>query len=854
MKKAKKTVSLILTAVMLLSILITAPTTASAAITDITETGYSIPDETGFVEKLNQLRAKYPNGGTWSDTYYEDGEPKAYQCFGYANQMLYEVFGAKFYNDGFCNKKDYNMGTIYAGDWVRIVTYGEPNNHSIFITKVTSDRVYFTDANWDTKNGIRWDASYTKAELAQKFSYKVHIPGNTLTGNGSAPTSRVTFDTSSLSDVTTNNAKISTWVSNNGTISETGVYIGTNTMEKIKTNSPNAQWTRFELKYNLNDIYGILTPGQKYNYQFYVISNGEEFKSLVATFTTKGDAYISFDTYGLESISETAAKPTVWFSNNNVLNISEIGFSYGINRKDLTNKKIIGGVYWTRSHLKYELNGLAPNVNYYVRYYIIVNGVTHYSDFINFTTKSKITFDTYSINGTKPKTVKCGVWFSNKDGYTLNEIGFLIGKDESSLEKVKIKENVGWTRSHLLYTLSDYYMSIEFDTNYCLKYYIVIDDIIYYSNFIKFRTGRDVTFDTYAQGIITNDSFPVSVWMSNEDGNNLDSIGFMYGENLDELKIVEVTKNVRWTRSNLSYDIKKYIPELTSGLYYYCFYVKVGNNTYLSNINNAKYSAPTEKPTDQTTESTQSTTVKPTEPTSTEPTQPTTVIPTETTSTETTEPTTVKPTETTEPTQPTTAKPTEPIETQPTTVEPTEPTEPTPATEEKTDISKWQVSGIYSKQYTGKYIKQDGIVVYNDGEYADVKVKYRNNLNAGTATVIITGTGDYTGTITETFKINKAENPMLTWRDIETVSSKALKKRKVIVKGAIGAYDYQGSVTFTKLSGSKSLTISKGGVITVKKGKYKKNSILSMKVKVTAKGNANYMSKSRKMTVKIKIK
>ncbi|MGN1131577.1 MAG: Ig-like domain-containing protein [Ruminococcus sp.] len=438
--------------------------------------------------------------------------------------------------------------------------------------------------------------------------------------------SRVTFDTSSLSGVTDNNAIVTTWVSNNGTISETGVYIGTNTMEKIKINSPNAQWTRFELKYNLNDIYGILTPGQKYNYQFYVISNGEEFKSSVATFTTKGNAYISFDTYGLESINETVAKPSVWFSNNNGLNISEIGFCYGTNRKDLDSKKIIGGVYWTRSHLKYELSGLIPNVNYYVRYYIIVNGVTYYSDFINFKTKSKITFDTYSINGTKPKTVKCGVWFSNKEGYTLNEIGFFIGKDESSLEKVKIKENVGWTRSHLLYTLSDYYTSIKFDTNYSLKYYIVIDDTVYYSDFINFRTERDVSFDTYAQGKITSDSFPVSVWMSNEDGNNLDSIGFMYGKSQNELIKVEVTQNVRWTRSDLSYDIKKYVSELTSGIYYYCFYVKVGNNTYLSNINNATYSAPTENTTHETIEPTQPTVTKPTvtETVDTTPTVPTT--------------------------------------------------------------------------------------------------------------------------------------------------------------------------------------------------------------------------------------
>lgn len=182
----KKILSVVLSIIMVTSVIFVMP--VNAVNTDVEEVGYSVPDEAGFLAKLNQLRAKYPNGGTWSGAYYENGTAKAWQCFGYANQMLYEVFGAQFYNDGFYNKKDYNMGTIYAGDWVRIVTYGEPNNHSIFITKVTNDRVYFTDANWNGKNGIRWDASYTKEELAQKFSYKVHIPGNTLTGNGVADT------------------------------------------------------------------------------------------------------------------------------------------------------------------------------------------------------------------------------------------------------------------------------------------------------------------------------------------------------------------------------------------------------------------------------------------------------------------------------------------------------------------------------------------------------------------------------------------------------------------------------------------------------------------------------------------
>ncbi|MDD5923420.1 MAG: lectin-like protein [Clostridia bacterium] len=151
---------------------------------DAPKSGYSIPSESQFINKLNQLRTKYPNGGTYSGIYYEDGREKAKSCYGYACQMMFEVFGARFYADGFYSKKDYTMGTIYAGDFVRLDAGDGPDTHSIFVTKVTSDHIYFTDANFDYKNGIRWDCYYTKSDFTNRFTYKVHIPGNTLTGNG----------------------------------------------------------------------------------------------------------------------------------------------------------------------------------------------------------------------------------------------------------------------------------------------------------------------------------------------------------------------------------------------------------------------------------------------------------------------------------------------------------------------------------------------------------------------------------------------------------------------------------------------------------------------------------------------
>ena len=63
----------------------------------------------------------------------------------------------------------------------------------------------------------------------------------------------------------------------------------------------------------------------------------------------------------------------------------------------------------------------------------------------------------------------------------------------------------------------------------------------------------------------------------------------------------------------------------------------------------------------------------------------------------------------------------------------------------------------------------------------------------------------------------------------------------------------KGSVLFKRVSGNAKITINKAGKIAVKKG-LKKGKTYSFKVKVTAKGNSNYKSKTVAKTVSIKIK
>ncbi len=79
---------------------------------------------------------------------------------------------------------------------------------------------------------------------------------------------------------------------------------------------------------------------------------------------------------------------------------------------------------------------------------------------------------------------------------------------------------------------------------------------------------------------------------------------------------------------------------------------------------------------------------------------------------------------------------------------------------EKKDLSVCQITISRNPCfYDGKKQEPD-IIVEDDGRLlsagTDYTVEYLNNINAGTANITVTGTGDYVGTVTETFIIHKA--------------------------------------------------------------------------------------------------
>lgn len=138
-----------------------------------------------------------------------------------------------------------------------------------------------------------------------------------------------------------------------------------------------------------------------------------------------------------------------------------------------------------------------------------------------------------------------------------------------------------------------------------------------------------------------------------------------------------------------------------------------------------------------------------------------------------------------------------------------------------------------------------------------------NSKNAGTYTVTIKGTGNYTGTTNATYTIDKAKNPITLKAKTVNVKYKSLKKKSKSIKraDAFAVSKAQGELSYRlvsakkgKKSFKKKLSVdAKTGKIIVKKGLEK--GTYKVKVNILAKGNANYKASAWKaVTFKLRVK
>ena len=129
-------------------------------------------------------------------------------------------------------------------------------------------------------------------------------------------------------------------------------------------------------------------------------------------------------------------------------------------------------------------------------------------------------------------------------------------------------------------------------------------------------------------------------------------------------------------------------------------------------------------------------------------------------------------------------------------------------------------------------IKNDTATLIKDTDYT---VEYSNNINAVTATVTVTGIGNYTGILTKTFIINKAQQTVNA-----TISSNTLDIGDTSEITASG----QGTISYIS-SNTNVATVNNSGIVTgISAG--------TATITVTATGNNNYNEASKTFTVLVK--
>lgn len=128
------------------------------------------------------------------------------------------------------------------------------------------------------------------------------------------------------------------------------------------------------------------------------------------------------------------------------------------------------------------------------------------------------------------------------------------------------------------------------------------------------------------------------------------------------------------------------------------------------------------------------------------------------------------------------------------------------------------------KDENGKTVTQTTYLREYDeyAQYGDYKVSYLKNVDAGTATVVITGTGGYTGTVKKTFKITQAD---LAAADAEAkiAASGAQEANGSNATGSGDAADSAIKVAFAKNGAKPAIVVTaklaNGNTVTLKEGK-----------------------------------
>ena len=150
----------------------------------------------------------------------------------------------------------------------------------------------------------------------------------------------------------------------------------------------------------------------------------------------------------------------------------------------------------------------------------------------------------------------------------------------------------------------------------------------------------------------------------------------------------------------------------------------------------------------------------------------------------------------------------------------------------------WVTLAAASYTYDGN-AKSPAVTVKRGGTLlksgADYSVAYKSNINAGQAEVTVTGKGSYTGTVTRTFTISKADQAI--------TGPASVYKKKFGNKAFFLKASARTALKYSSSNG-KIATVNKTGKVTIKGAG-------SAKITITASASANYNGAKKVVTIKV---
>lgn len=354
----------------------------------------------------------------------------------------------------------------------------------------------------------------------------------------------------------------------------------------------------------------------------YVIENGKfkhstgydyDKQQQIYSYSTFVEGYhfeeksVTFDTYEVNNITATSANVSAWMSNPAAKYITSLGFMYGTSEDNLQKKEVTKDLTWTRALLEYNLadyvGELSPGTKYYVKFYVETEGQTYFSDIQSFSTlASSVPYGTIeTVYGGDGHFYVKG-WVIDPDTPTTPvDVEFYLepenGGEKTFAGKVTanaLRTDIGDTHPG---TGSNHGIEAWPKTDKVGMYWLYIYGIDTGKNTqndrllckhivpINYSDEPMITFDNNEVKNVTENSATVSIWLDNPIAKTISSLGFMYGTSENNLKKVEVTKNITWTSALLEYDLAKYVGLLKPETKYFVkYYAEAEGKEYISNI------------------------------------------------------------------------------------------------------------------------------------------------------------------------------------------------------------------------------------------------------------------------------